>query len=161
MLTLASLQKRKKKLFSWAYLQKTHCWIKFWKSTFNLALLTFLMSVVDALHSSLLLRKLNSLVCYSRSVLLICRATEGCNRAHRVNCSVLLILAREFSRYFAVSLNLCYFGHSWIYIFFGILTGIWGVLRVDFPIFNDFNLQFVNLNLYYWFTREFSRFFCN
>ena len=95
--------KKKKKLFSWAYLQKTHCWIKFWKSTFNLALLTFLMSVVDALHSRLLLRKLNSLVCYSRSVLLICRATEGCNRAHRVNCSVLLIPAREFSRFFAVS----------------------------------------------------------
>ena len=151
MLTLASLQKRKKKLFSWAYLQKNTLLNQVLKKHFNLALLTFLMSVVDALHSRLLLRKLNSLVCYSRSVLLICRATEGCNRAHRVNCcSVLLILAREFSWFFAVS-QFCYFGHSWIYIFFGILTGIWEVLSVNFPIFNLIFMvsQFLKLNLCY------------
>ena len=96
-------KKEKKNFFHELTFKKHTVEFKFWKSTFNLALLTFLMSVVDALHSRLLLRKLNSLVCYSRSVLLICRATEGCNRAHRVNCSVLLILAREFSRFFAVS----------------------------------------------------------
>ena len=99
----SQVSKKEKKTFFMSLPSKNTLLNQVLKKHFNLALLTFLMSVVDALHSRLLLRKLNSLVCYSRSVLLICRATEGCNRAHRVNCSVLLIPAREFSRFFAVS----------------------------------------------------------